>query len=121
MFCNASFHVAPNSKIAVSSFALNFNINLSLSFSNIGIPPTVLGHDSEEDVPPVLVPDENPPATVPCRTFNTLAFVSITVPFLSVILSPTTLYLFVNSVVDNTSSACGLGCPFSVAFAFKFL
>ena len=52
--------------------------------------------------------------------FKTLAFVSITLPFLSVILSPTTLYLFVNSVVDNTSSACGLGCPFSVAFALKF-
>jgi len=67
-----------------------------LSSSGIVTPPTVLGHDSVEEVPPVLVPDENPPATVPCITFKTLVFVSITLPFLSVISSPTILYLSLN-------------------------
>ena len=67
-------------------------------------------------LPPVVVL----PGISPIIAFNTFSLVSITVPFLSVISSPTTLYLFVNSVVDSASSACGLGCPFSSAFAFKF-
>ena len=92
-----------------------------MSSSGIVTPPTVLGHDSAGVVVPGVVPGVNPPATVPCIIFKTLALVSITVPFLSVISSPTTLYLFVNSVVDSASSACGLGCPFSSAFAFKLI
>ena len=50
----------------------------------------------------------------------TFSSVSITSPFLSVILPPSTLYFDKKLVVDNTSLIGGSCFPSSIAFVFKF-
>ena len=62
-----------------------------------------------------VLPDD----VIPVIAFKTFSLVSIFSPFLSVISSPTILYLSLNSVVESANSTCGSGWPFSNAFTFK--
>ena len=56
----------------------------------------------------------------PFKNLIKFSLVSITSPFLLVILSPTILYLLRKLVSDRTDSACGSESPNSNAFVFRF-
>ena len=99
--------VPGTTNFSLFSFIFTFKIFLSLSSSVIVTPETVFGY-----VLLFLVK--------PFKLSNKFSSVSITSPFLSVILPPSTLYFDKKLVVDNTSLIGGSCLPSSIAFVFKF-
>lgn len=105
-------------------------ISLSLSNSGIVTPPIVFAPDGDEGAGVGVGVGVGggvgidvcvlPLSLIFFIDLITFSSVSITSPFLSVILPPSTLYFDKKLVVDNTSLIGGSCLPSSIAFVFKF-